>query len=509
MGRPMQWAILFGVFSTTSAVSELSRMPSPLMQACLFSLSMIEGADNALLGASQLSLIRDLGITFDDINDMNIVQGVATNLFGIMWGISADRRLARRKDLLTVAAIGQGIVTILLSFTYSFGAYMFILRFFNGLFLSGIRPIVNGVIAEKTSEDVQGMIFSRAQVAFLTGLAVVNWIVTPMSPVYFNTPLSDAFEGWRLGWMIIGVIAIVAAAITSTFMVEEKQERVGNEAFGAMMLVEVKLLGRFLRMPTFLMMVGQGVFGTIPWTVLWYQTSYFIFCGMEPGTAGLLVGLNPVSGSLGTLMGGYIADGLAERFGFNGRPLNAQISVMSGIPFLYLTLVGIPPGDGSFGLYLATLVAFNLMSSWAQGGTNFPTLSQIVPADVRSRVLAVEGAAENSLAVILGSRAVTFISQNIYGFNLNEINVDNLPNYKAASALGLALFTACAFPWLMAFTVYSFLHWTFPRDRKILLAELAAEAAEKGETVEMETVKSTFSSGQYTSGRSGLGFTTT
>eukprot|EP00435_Cladocopium_sp_Y103_P065244 s79_g27.t1 len=57
---------------------------------------------------------------------------------------------------------------------------------------------------------------------------------------------------------------------------------------------------------------------------------------------------------------------------------------------VFLQFYGIPPGEGTFGVYFALIAAFGLLGSWAQSGTNFPILSDIVPASDRSKVMAWE-----------------------------------------------------------------------------------------------------------------------
>merc|ERR1712232_951921 len=95
-----------------------------------------------------------------------------------------------------------------------------------------------------------------------------------------------------------------------------------------------------------------------------------------------------VVGIFGNLLGGYVADALARRFGYHGRPLNAQITVGVGIPLIYMMYSGIEPGEGTLGTYGLLILAWGLLGCWAQSGTNFPILSEIVPPNARSRVMA-------------------------------------------------------------------------------------------------------------------------
>merc|ERR1712060_196189 len=115
-----------------------------------------------------------------------------------------------------------------------------------------------------------------------------------------------------------------------------------------------------------------GIFGTIPWSVMGYMTLFFQLTGIDDKEGAVLSGVGPITGAAGNIIGGMVADCLARRFLLHGRPLSAQITVACGIPLIYLVFQGVPPGQGSFGGYLALNIAFGLLGSWAQSGTNFP-----------------------------------------------------------------------------------------------------------------------------------------
>merc|ERR1719150_2386854 len=136
-------------------------------------------------------------------------------------------------------------------------------------------------------------------------------------------------------------------------------------------------------------------------------------------------------------MGGYIADFLAGRLGYHGRPLTAQITVASGIPLIYLIFGGVPAGSGNFAVYFVLIASFGLLASWAQSGTNFPILSEIVPSDSRSRVMAWECALENSIANLLGPPVVTLLALAL-GYTFGEEAAGGR-DLDSAAALGRAM----------------------------------------------------------------------
>merc|ERR1712060_948823 len=224
-----------------------------------------------------------------------------------------------------------------------------------------------------------------------------------------------------------------------------------------------------------------GIFGTIPWSVMGYMTLFFQLTGIDDKEGAVLSGVGPITGAAGNIIGGMVADFLALRFLLHGRPLSAQITVACGIPLIYLVFQGVPPGHGSFGGYLALNIAFGILGSWAQSGTNFPILSHIVPADARSRVMAWECALENSVANAIGPLVVSMLAEKAFGYKFGSQGDDTGVDIASAMALGKAMTATICIPWLVCFIAYSLLHWSYPRDIRILEEKEQKEREAKAE----------------------------
>merc|ERR1711920_114106 len=123
------------------------------------------------------------------------------------------------------AAAGQGIITVMLALLQSYGWFMIFLRILNGLFLSGLRPITNGVIADKTDEEVRGKIFARAQCAFLFGMSFCNYIVVRIAAETYELPLFGEQRGWRVAWVIVGSVSVFAAIFCASCFPNDTREK--------------------------------------------------------------------------------------------------------------------------------------------------------------------------------------------------------------------------------------------------------------------------------------------
>lgn len=448
---------------------ELSMREPPLRtQAVLCLLAALEGADNNLLGSSLFVTTKDLLLTTQALTAMAGAQGIATNLAAPFWGVFADRGLVSQKTLLITAALGQGLVTCALACLQEYGPWMVFLRALNGLFLAGLRPIANGIVAKTTSSHLQGKIFSRVLMFILGGGGIVVFVQTPLAAlnmgVFVGGSVAEA-KGWRVVWVFVGMSSILVAAITAFFLDEPPRPKTDGTSVMKAVAEEIGLFCGFLRLPSFCMIVVQGIFGTIPWTVLWMMQLYYQAQGIMPNWAtGLLVGLNPFVAMLGTMLGGYLSDYLEVKFGSHGRPLTAQLTVALGVPFMWLNFWGLEPFLYGFWVYFAVNIGFGIVGSWAQAGCNWPVLSKIVPESSRSRVMAIEGALENSLAAILGPLFLQLIAGRL-GFTLDEVSQGGK---EATRLFGLALMLVSTLPWMVAYIFYSLLHYTVPLDLRKL-----------------------------------------
>merc|ERR1719464_2557916 len=90
---------------------------------------------------------------------------------------------------------------------------MIFLRALNGIMLAALRPISNGIIADVTAEPKRGKIFGRVQSALLLGMFVTTMTVVPMA-----TETVLGFQGWRVAFVIVGLISVVVSGLVLLLM---------------------------------------------------------------------------------------------------------------------------------------------------------------------------------------------------------------------------------------------------------------------------------------------------
>jgi MFS family permease len=449
------------------SAAEKEHEPGLLILFMLCAVSFLEGADTQLLPASMFALQKDINLALTDLAVLNTAQAVMTNLAAPFWGTLADRGMLKRRTILVVGSLGQGMVTILLAVVTSMGP-MILLRGLCGVFLASLRPISNGIVADMTSDGRRGKIFSRVQSALLLGMFVTTLVAGNMANKHIA-----GIQGWRVAFVLVGLMSGIVSCGVAFFMQEpsreEPLESASSTGLGAV-IAEIRSVVRFFTIPTFGVMVMQGIFGTIPWTVMGNMVLYFKLTGMQDMEASVLSSTVTVTGVFGNLIGGLVADSLARRLGYHGRPLSAQITVLVGIPIIWLMFWGVPAGEGSFALYFTLIAGFGLLGSWAQSGTNFPILSDIVPAQDRSKIMAWECALEHSIANAIGPVFVSILAEKTFGYTFGAEEA-NGKSVASATALGKAMTCTICIPWIVTFLAYTLLHWSYPRDMRRLLAQ--------------------------------------
>merc|ERR1712203_666835 len=272
------------------------------------------------------------------------------------------------------------------------------------------------------------------------------------------------------GFFLAALRPISNGIVADLALTKEKQQGVC-----AMMRAEIQAMIRFLRYPSFILMICQGIFGSIPWIVIGNLNLYVRLCGFEQWTL-FWLGLPGILGVAGGFLGGLVSDRLTKMIGPRGRPLTAMLTVGFGIPLQYALWYGIPPGSplNNVWVFVAIQALFNLLANWAQPGCNFPVLGQIVTGKDRNKVMCWEMAFENTMATIIGSNAVPYIISWLGSDNIDYNGTD----LEQARALGTAQAIIICIPWLICFGVYSGLLWSFPIDLKRVQEETEQDNTE-------------------------------
>lgn len=349
----------------------------------------------------------------------------------------------------------------------------------NGLGLAMVIPSGQSLVADYYIPAQRGKAFGGLGLTAAVGGMVGSVYATNLGGSYFW-----GMDGWRAVFLSVAAVSAAIGMVTLLAGRDPLYNRSGKrerQLEGGLVTLWADVL-QLLTTPTFCVLIGQGILGTIPWTALVFLTLYLQLIGMSDLHAGSLMALFLGGTALGSLLGGYIGDRAAVRHPNHGRIFVVQFSVSLGVPFSLLLMKGMPLNGepSSVALYAVLLFTGGLMKSWSQPALNNPVMAEIVPAHCRSLIFAFDRSFEGALASC-AAPLVGLLAERWFGFNGAAARSQSAERDLAnASALGSALLFFCLVPWVGTLLVYTGLHWTYPRDRARIAKAEAAKLRREG-----------------------------
>lgn len=113
-----------------------------------------------------------------------------------------------------------------------------------------------------TSDHNRGKVFGQMQSAFMSGMFCTTMVAGNMANLYIAR-----LPGWRIVIFLASLVVYVVTGIVWKYMIEpprSDEELDHNRSI----LGEIWTVLRFLRIPTFSIMIMQGIFGGMPWTIM-------------------------------------------------------------------------------------------------------------------------------------------------------------------------------------------------------------------------------------------------
>lgn len=340
----------------------------------------------------------------------------------------------------------------------------------NGIGLSLVIPNGQSLIADYYKELDRGKAFGALYLTGAIGAMLGTLYATNMGQ-YF--PLG--MEGWRFVFLTVALVSITIGVLTFLLAHDPRfdsdaQVKVGNGSQSNTGKIGDTLRAAiaFMKLPTFGIVILQGIVGSTPWNAMVFFTLYLQLLGMSDFDAALLYALFLGGTAFGGLMGGWIGDIAARFYPNHGRIMATQFSVAAGVPFSLLLLKGLPRdgAPGTVALYAVVLTSMGSLISWAAPCFNNPAFSELVPARMRNLIYAFDRSFEMALAA-LAAPIVGWIAEHVFGFEGTASTSGTASkDHKNAEALGNALLVCMIVPWFLCFLFYTGLHFTYPRDKR-------------------------------------------
>lgn len=456
--------------------------------------SILEKADEQILPA----LYSRIGASFDATPTQlgYITLGRAMmQAFASPFGAIGSQFLPR-PHVIAAGCLTWSLFTALFSITSSLWVAMPIAAM-NGVGLALVIPNVQSLTADFYPSSARGRAFGALWLTICFGGMLGALYATNMGAYQ---PLG--IDGWRFVFFSVSCLSCIAGVLNYCFSYDptwkkpephhHSEHTWSTSQMGVTLRCTARQIMDVMRIPTFSIIILQGVVGSVPYASLVFLTLYLQLAGMDNFTVSALVALYLASGGVGGLLGGWVGDKAAQMYPNHGRILVTQFSVLIGIPLATLLFRGLPlSGDGyAVMLHAVVIFAFALLTSWPAPACNNPVFAEIVPPNQRNLVYAFDRCFEGAVAAF-ATPFVGLLAEKWYGFaGTSTITGQRDVDGHNCKALGSALVMFLTVPWFFCLLVYGGLHFTYPSDRRA--AAVAAKQWEEEEhIVEFETVQST------------------
>lgn len=435
---------------------------------CMY--AIIEGMDMALLPASMRGLEVSLGFGPSRVAALAATQGIMSAFAGPFWAALSDNGYPKRK-LLAGGAASWTLILTLLALVSDFRVMLF-LRALNGIILAIMVPVSQSMVVEVAGPEERGRLFGITMFCQMTlGMMPAMAIGTGLS-----TQMVWGFAGWRLSLVIVAALGALVSPLVWFFMVEEprewRPERINVAA-------ELEKFAVFLTIPSFCVIVGQGMFNAITMCTFQFLTLHFQYQGFADYLSGLLCAIVLISCGFGFFFGGIFGDWSARLSPDHGRAYIAQVSTFMQMLLIYVLFqvepgVGIP---GEMNLCLVLVLVFLGAFSWSKSGCNRPILSELVTGEGIGSIMAWNNCFEYGAGMLIGPSTIGILAQGFFGYEVRMEPVAEMPldvRERNASAMANAMLLVATLPQIMVILIYVLLHYTYAAD-----AEKVRQALEK------------------------------
>ncbi|KAJ4836238.1 hypothetical protein Tsubulata_042763 [Turnera subulata] len=392
--------------------------------------------------------------------------------------------LAVRHNRAHVIALGAFLwaaATFLVAFSSTF-FQVAVSRALNGIGLAIVTPAIQSLVADSTDDSNRGTAFGWLQLTANLGSIIGGLCSVLIAPFTFM-----GIPGWRISFHIVGIISVIVGILVYLFANDphfsDADVKDRKHDSSKSLRAEIKDLFNeakaVLKVPSFQIIVAQGVTGSFPWSALAFAPMWLELIGFSHKKTAFLIALFVIAGSIGGLFGGKMGDFLSVRFPNTGRIFLAQISSASAIPLAALLLLVLPYDPATATTHGLILVIMGFCISWNAPATNNPIFAEIVPERSRTSVYALDRSFESILASF-APPIVGILAQHVYGYKPLPTGVNEseeiATDRENAASLARALYTAVGVPMALCCLIYSFLYGTYPRDRERAQMEALIES---------------------------------
>ncbi|KAI4345236.1 hypothetical protein L6164_012378 [Bauhinia variegata] len=432
--------------------------------------AIMERADESLLPGVYKEVGAALHTDPTGLGSLTLFRSIVQSICYPLAAYLATRH--NRAHVIALGAFLWAAATFLVAISTTF-LQVAISRGLNGIGLAIVIPAIQSLVADSTDDGNRGTAFG-----WLHLTANFGSIIGGLFSILIAQTSFLGIPGWRIAFHLVGLISVIVGILVRLFANDphfsKNNDRASefqtpNKSFVSEMKDLMKEAKAVLGIPSFQIIVAQGVSGSFPWSSLQFTTLWLELIGFSHLTTAILWTMFVVASSIGGVFGGMMGDILAKRLPNSGRIILSQISSGSAIPLAAILLLALPDDPSTPFLHGLLLFIMGLSISWNAAATNNPIFAEIVPEKSRTCIYALDRSFESVLASF-APPVVGVLAQHVYGYkpipkgSSDSIEIET--DRENAASLAKALYTAIGIPMVICCSIYSFLYCTYPRDRE-------------------------------------------
>ncbi|KAL6619274.1 hypothetical protein ACP70R_034413 [Stipagrostis hirtigluma subsp. patula] len=420
--------------------------------------ALLESGDKALLPAVYREVSAALGASPTALGSITLCRSLVQALCYPLATCAAARY--DRARVIAAGAFLCAAATLLVGASATV-LQMAIARGFNGVGLALVVPAIYSLVADYSDDATRGSAFGWVCMAEGMGAVIGCSLGVQLAPtVFLGVP------GWRLAFHAVALISASLGVLTWLFAADPRQLG-GTKATAKVAEELVREAKDVARVPTFWIVVAQGVIISVPWSALNFAAMWLELLGFTHWETTVITSLNSLATALGALCAGFVGDPVARRFPDTGRTALAQLSNAAVIPAAAVLLLALPGHDHPWACasYAAVFFVLGFAINWCPVTTNNPMFAEVVPAKARTTVYALDMCMETMLASF-GAPVLGVLAERVFGYQPAASGTSAESDRENAAALGKAMLAEIAVPAAICCLTYAALYWTYPVDRE-------------------------------------------
>ena len=435
----------------------------------------LDNADKQLLASSFAVLEKTLNLDVKLLGYFSMFTNLSYALSLPLWGFLVHKYgMERIHILLSFACCSWGLATVGIAAAGSSIMSQAILRALNGIALGSILPLSQTILVDLVEVSMRGRAFG-----FMGLCEKLAGTLAASSIVYF--------ENWQKPYYILGIFSVLMGLVTRYTLTEEARRRSKlhhdkadlDENRSSVQTKDVapkltlwQIVQRIARIPAFMCLVAQGVFGGTPWDMMSFLLLLLDWRGFTKEQIVSIQFTSGASSTLGGWIGGMLGDYANERFSTRGRIMVAIVSVVGGIPLYALFLFA-----REYTWALLWINAFNILATWTPPAALRPVCADLTrnPSE-RAQIISMWIVLEKASGAIFGAPLVGYLTAAM----LPQRDVENPSGFSAekANALALSLCALSSLFWSLCAIFWVLMAYTWRNHQNKIIASTSSETVE-------------------------------